>query len=397
MSLDIVILGLSITSSWGNGHATTYRALTKALHARGHRVTFLERDVPWYRANRDLARSPYCRIELYERLSDVRRRFGDLIGRADLVILGSYVPDGASLAGWITGHARGVTAFYDIDTPVTLAGLENGGIDYISAKLIPRFDLYLSFTGGPVLELIEEIYGSARARPLYCAIDPEVHVPVEAEPVWSLGYLGTYSADRQPALERLLIGPAQQRPDRRFVVAGPLFPDHLRWPANVERIEHLAPNGHPAFYCAQAYTLNLTRAEMTATGYSPSVRLFEAAACGVPLITDRWAGLELFFKPGQEILIADIPEQVLQLLDLPPERRRRIAAAGRKRVLQEHTADHRARTLEQYYREVVSDRARPRVAVNGGRRSLPSAPPAAHSRGPMFASERGWSARSDAK
>ncbi len=224
MTLDIVIFGLSMTSSWGNGHASTYRALVKALHQRGHRITFLERDVPWYRAHRDLHDPPYCRTELYTRLVDVPRRYANLVAKADLVIVGSYVPDGKVLADWVTMHARGVTAFYDIDTPVTLAALEAGRAEYISAALVPRFDLYLSFTGGPVLELIESRYGSPRARTLYCSVDPQLHYPVEAPQRWSLGYLGTYSQDRQEALQELLLEPARGLADQHFVVAGPSYP-----------------------------------------------------------------------------------------------------------------------------------------------------------------------------
>jgi hypothetical protein len=140
--------GLSITSSWGNGHATTYRALINALEQRGHRITFLERNVPWYRDHRDLDEPGGWSLKLYNSLHDIPRCFGKQIATADLVIIGSYVPDGIAVIDWVTCHARGVTAFYDIDTPETLAKLDNG-LDYISATLIPRFDIYLSFSGGP--------------------------------------------------------------------------------------------------------------------------------------------------------------------------------------------------------------------------------------------------------
>lgn len=364
MKLDIVVFGLSITSSWGNGHATTYRALIKALAERGHKVTFLERDVPWYRKHRDFRTLPHCRVELYRELKDVAQRYTRVVADADLVILGSYVPDGAILADWITSHAAGVTAFYDIDTPVTLAGLENGTVTYITAAMIPRFDLYLSFTGGPVLSAIEQQYGSPRAYPLYCAVDPAVHVPVEVPVKWTLGYLGTYSDDRQPALKRLLIDPARRLPHARFVVAGPQYPADIRWPKNVERIEHLSASGHSRFYAAQQFTLNVTRADMVSAGFSPSVRLFEAAACGVPIISDRWAGIETFLAPGQEILIAETSATVIEMLrDLPDERRRAIAAAARKRVLGAHTAAHRAKQLEEYYAAVTAEAAKQVEAV----------------------------------
>jgi spore maturation protein CgeB len=359
MNLNIVIFGLAITSSWGNGHAVTYRALTKALNARGHRVTFLERDVPWYREHRDLKAPPYCRVELYRELKEVSLRFSDLVANADLVILGSYVPDGIILADWITSCAHGVTAFYDIDTPVTLAGLEAGDVGYISSALIPRFDLYLSFTGGPALSLIEEFYGSPRARTLYCAADPEVHSQCDLPAKWTLGYLGTYSADRQLALEQLLLEPASRLTTRQFVVAGAQYPRSVQWPANVARIEHLSPVEHPNFYGQQRYTLNITRAEMVSAGFSPSVRLFEAAACGVPIITDRWPGLDSIFASGEEVVVVDNPQQVIHVLEeLPEDRRRSIAAAARKRLLTNHTPEHRARQLESYYQEAVAPKRR---------------------------------------
>jgi spore maturation protein CgeB len=365
MTLDIVIFGLSMTSSWGNGHASTYRALVKALHQRGHRITFLERDVPWYRAHRDLHDPPYCRTELYTSLVDVPRRYGNLVAKADLVIVGSYVPDGKVLADWVTMHARGVTAFYDIDTPVTLAALEAGRAEYISAALVPRFDLYLSFTGGPVLELIESRYGSPRARTLYCSVDPQLHYPVEAPQRWSLGYLGTYSHDRQEALQELLLEPARGLADQHFVVAGPSYPPDTLWPRNVERIDHVAPGLHSEFYGKQRYTLNITRSNMIRSGFSPSVRLFEAAACGVPIISDRWRGIDSVFKPDEEILVLDAPEQVVEVLrELPEERRLQLAQAGRKRVLLDHTSDRRARQLEQYYEEAADCRM---ANVTGGR------------------------------
>jgi spore maturation protein CgeB len=360
MNLNIVIFGLAITSSWGNGHAVTYRALTKALKARGHRVTFLERDVPWYREHRDLKASAFCRVVLYRDLKEVSLRFHELVANADLVILGSYVPDGIILADWITSCARGVTAFYDIDTPVTLAGLEAGDVGYISSALIPRFDLYLSFMGGPALGLIEDLYGSPRARTLYCAADPDVYTQCDLPAKWTLGYLGTYSADRQLALEQLLLDPASRLTSQQFVVAGAQYPKSARWPANVARIEHVSPAEHPAFYGQQRYTLNITRADMVSAGFSPSVRLFEAAACGVPVITDRWAGLDSIFASGEEIVVVDNPQQVIHVLEeLPEDRRRSIAAAARKRLLTSHTPEHRARQLENYYKEVVSPK-RPR-------------------------------------
>ncbi|KRR27619.1 CgeB family protein [Bradyrhizobium retamae] len=359
MKLDIVMFGLSITSSWGNGHATTYRALTKALAARGHRITFLERDVPWYRDNRDLRSAPYCRIKLYDSLRRVSQQYGAMVAGADVVVLGSFVPDGIALGDWITSTARGVTIFYDIDTPVTISKLTDNSAEYISPSLIPRFNMYLSFTGGPTLQLIKGIYGSPRAYALYCAADVNIHKPVEVPKQWMLGYIGTYSEDRQPLLEQLLIEPARRLPEHRFVVVGPQYPGTLNWPANVEYIEHLPPGAHSKFYCSLHYALNLTRQHMAAAGYSPSVRLFEAAACGVPVISDIWPGIDDFFTPEDEILLAADSDDVVKILSGTSEiRRRALAAAARDRALKSHTAENRALEFERYVREVIDRPAR---------------------------------------
>ena len=354
--LHIVILGLTITSSWGNGHATTFRGLVGGLARRGHDVTFLERDKPWYAAQRDLPEPPDGTTILYHSLDDLAGRHAAAIRDADLVIVGSYVPDGIAVGQLVQRLARGTTAFYDIDTPVTLAALERGTCDYLSPTLLRSYDLYLSFTGGPTLHELEAQWGARAARTLYCAADPTIYRPLE-DPVrtWDLGYLGTYSPDRQPTVDALLCVPAAQWPQGRFVVAGPQYPDTTPWPANVHRIEHLPPDRHRAFYGAQRFTLNVTRADMIRRGHSPSIRLFEAAACGVPIISDWWEGLDALFTPGTEILIAENAAQVLALLrDTPEPQRLAIAAAARARVLAAHTGDHRAAELEGYVRAATT-------------------------------------------
>lgn len=353
--MNLVFLGLSISSSWGNGHATTYRGLIRELTARGHDVLFLERDVPWYARSRDLPRPPYCRAELYADLDDLAARFTHDVRRADAVIVGSYVPEGVAAAEWVVKMVSSAApvAFYDIDTPVTLAKLARGDEEYLSRSLVSRYDLYLSFCGGPTLERLQTEFGARRARPLYCAVDPDLYYPdTSAAPLWDLGYLGTYSDDRQPTLNALLLEPARHLPKGRFVVAGPQYPQTLCWPENVDRIEHLPPAEHRTFYTRQNCTLNVTRRDMIRAGYSPSVRLFEAAACAAPIISDEWAGLDEFFTPGREILLAHTPADVLSCLrDLPPGERCALGERARARVLAEHTAAHRAAQLESYLRE----------------------------------------------
>ena len=350
-ALDIVVFGLSITSAWGNGHATTYRALLRALAERGHTVRFFERDMPWYAKHRDLPDPPYARTVLYSSLEDLRERLGDEI-RADLVMIGSYVPEAVRLTQWVLPRTGGLTAFYDIDTPVTVGHLEKGDCEYLTADLVPRFDLYLSFAGGPILGRLRTHFGAQRPRPLYCSVDPRDYFPVRAAKRYRLGYLGTYSPDRQPALERLLLEPARRLPRARFCVAGAQYPQDIDWPENVQRSEHLPPSAHRDFYNGQHFTLNITRARMVASGYSPSVRLFEAAACEVPIITDEWPGLEELFIPGREVLVARTTADALRFLDgLDAEEAGAIARRARERVLRDHTATVRAMELERHVAE----------------------------------------------
>ena len=325
--MKLVILGLSLSSSWGNGHATTFRALVKALATRGHEVLFLERDVPWYAAHRDLPDPGYCRLALYSSLAGLDDWAAE-VRDADAVIVGSYVPDGVAVGRWALRTARGPVAFYDIDTPVTLAKLAAGDEEYLSAALIADYAVYFSFTGGPTLARLERNFGSPAARALYCSADPELYRPLAAPRRWDLSYLGTYSDDRQPGLERLLLAAARAAPQLKFVVAGPRYPADIAWPPNVERIEHLPPAEHPSFYAASRFTLNITRADMKIAGYSPSIRLFEAASCGTPIISDIWEGLDSVFEPRHEVLLAGTTDDVLAALACPDDDRDAIGGSG---------------------------------------------------------------------
>ncbi len=356
--LRLVVIGLALSSSWGNGHATTYRALLRAFAKRGHEITFLEQDQPWYADHRDLARPDFCRLVLYRDALHLKA-FRDLIAEADAVVVGSYVANGAAIGRWVQSLRRGVTAFYDIDTPVTLAKLERGDCDYLAPDLIPFYDPYLSFSGGPALETLERRFGAPAARPLYCAVDEGFYRPLALKPRFDLGYLGTYSADRQQALERLLIEPARRAPHLSFVVAGPQFPDDIAWPDNVTRFQHVGPADHPAFYASCRFSLNVTRADMARLGFSPSVRLFEAAACASPIISDRWPGLDSLFRPDREILLAASADDALAiLLHMSEADRRALGKAARRRLLGAHRASHRAEELERHLLEALS-RKRP--------------------------------------
>jgi spore maturation protein CgeB len=348
--VKIVVFGLTLSSSWGNGHATLWRGLITALASRGHEVVFFERDVPYYAAHRDFAAFPGAQLVLYsdwKAISSAARRH---VAAADATIVTSYCPDANAAANLCCeAAAAAVNVFYDLDTPVTLARLNAGEpVDYLPAAGLGAFDLVLSFTGGPALTAMRELLGARRVVPLYGHVDPMSHRPVPCEPGVpraDLSYLGTYAEDRQAKLEELFVGPARRCPQRRFVLGGSGYPDHFPWTRNLFFVRHVPPARHPVFFCSSRLTLNVTRGDMACLGYCPSGRLFEAAACGTALLSDCWEGLEQFFRPGDEILVANSTEEALRALDLSDAELARIARAGRERVLSEHTSAHRAGEL----------------------------------------------------
>lgn len=356
--MKIVIFGLSITSAWGNGHATTFRALCEALHARGHRITFFEKNLEWYASNRDLPNPSFCDLVIYETWSEVLIRAKRELSDCDVAMVGSYFPDGYAAIELVGASNAPVKAFYDIDTPITLAQLrEKGRTDYLRADQIPGFDVYFSFTGGPMLRELETRFGAPRATPLYCSFDPKHYrrFSVNQRFACELSYMGTYAADRQPKIEQLLLEPARQLPQHKFIVAGPQYPKDLVWPENVRRIKHLNPRWHARFYSSSRLTLNVTRRDMVVAGYSPSVRLFEAAACGATIISDNWPGLNTFFRAGREILLPTNAQDVVHwITETDPEELHRIGCAAQERVLAEHTS---ARRAEQFEEGVAQGRA----------------------------------------
>lgn len=373
-----MVVGLTLSSAWGNGHATTWRGLLRALAVAGHSSVFFERDVAYYADHRDLPDPPWCDLVLYREWTEVAARLRRELAQADVAIVSSYCPDGLAAIGALRRARTPCAAFYDIDTPVTVADLRAHGlaaargVRYLSAELVRHFDLYLSFTGGPLLRELEDRWGARRAAPLYCSVDPELHRPVPPDPdlACDLAYLGTYSADRQPALESLLLETARRHPDRGFLVAGPQYPESLDWPPNVRRLEHVPPSRHAALYSSARLNLNLTRAAMVAAGWSPSVRLFEAAACGAALVSDRWSGLEQLLEPDREILLATRPEDVGAYLKMDDAALRALGAAARRRVIREHTAQVRAQQLVELCTEVISAR----IGASSARRSPRRAP-----------------------
>ncbi|HEX3594323.1 MAG TPA: glycosyltransferase [Polyangiaceae bacterium] len=358
--MKIVVFGLTISSSWGNGHATLWRGLCRALAALGHDVTFFEKDVPYYAAQRDLHELPYGELVLYSSWDDVRRRAEQKLAEADVGIVTSYCPDGIGATEAVLSSRVTAKVFYDLDTPVTLsAWAARQPLSYVGARGFDGFDLVLSFTGGAAITALRTELRARRVEPLFGHVDPSMHHAVAPEPQFTgaLSYLGTYSADRQAGVVDLFIAPARASGSLRFVLGGASYPAEVSWPDNVVLFPHVPPPQHPAFFCSSRLTLSVTRNTMARLGYCPSGRLFEAAACGAAVLSDDWEGLDKFFEPGKEILIVRSTEDVLDALQLSDAEVRRIAEAGRARVLAEHTAAHRAGELERILARLGSRRA----------------------------------------
>lgn len=361
--LKIVIFGLTISSSWGNGHATPYRAIVRALHRRGHQVSFYEKDQDYYARRRDFDSAPYCKLVLYPAWDSVRGKALKDAADADAVIAGSYCPEGARINDELLPLPQPLRVFYDLDAPITLQKLGGPGVDYLRREQMPEFDLYLSFTGGSILEELERKFRVRMARPLFGCVDPDAHgrVPQRHHYRCLLSYMGTYAADRQQKVEKMFVSPARERPHGRFVLAGSLYPGGGNWPANVSRFEHVPPRDHPALFSSSRLTLNVTRDGMARFGYCPSGRFFEAAACGTPIVSDWWEGLDRFFIPGEELFAVRDTEDVLHALDAPDEELHRISKRARERTLAEYTGDRRAEELLAYFEEARQAKAKTEV------------------------------------
>lgn len=348
--MDVVIFGLSVSSSWGNGHATLWRSMLKAMSARGYRVSFYERNVPYYAAARDgWECPPGVQLRLYDALEEISGEVAGQLSGASIGLCTSYCPDGPQAAQMILESPAELKIFYDMDTPVTLNALSKAGtVSYLPPEGLGSFDLVLSYTGGRALEELRTRLGAVRVAPLYGWFDPESHSPVSADPKYacSLSYLGTYAADRQSSLHELLLRPASMLPDQRFVIAGAQYPDDFPWEKNVFFLRHLPPAQHPALFCSSRATLNVTRGSMAEYGYCPSGRLFEAAACGTVILSDWWNGLESFFEPGRQILRVGQARDVVEALSMSDEELRRIGEAARQNVLAHHTAACRLAEFE---------------------------------------------------
>jgi spore maturation protein CgeB len=356
--MKIVVFGLSISSAWGNGHATLLRGLFRELHGMGIEVHFFERNTEYYASHRDAEWFSFVNLHLYSDWDAIRGDVRELLSNADVGMVTSYCPDGMAASELILAAKMPRSIFYDMDTPVTLSRLERGeAVPYLPLDGLGRFDLVLSYTGGQALDRLRRTLSAGCVATLYGWVDPDTYHEVvsRSEFVADLSYLGTYSADRQHAFENLLLEPARRIDERCFTVGGAMYADRRFWPKNIRYFEHVIPVDHCAFYSSSLLTLNITRGSMAAMGYCPSGRLFEAAACGTAVLSDYWVGLDTFFEPGTEILLAESAADAISAVTRDRLELSRIGKRARQRALACHTARIRAQRLIQLIEDPVSD------------------------------------------
>ena len=344
--VHIAVFGLTVSSSWGNGHAKQWRALGRALAKHNVRLVFFERHQPHFADARDGVSFPGIDLVVYDDWSVVERTARAAVLGADAAIVTSLCPDGPEAADLVRGRSR-FAIFYDLDTPVTLGSPDGEPAAYLPRDGMIGFDLVLSSTGGPALDALARRFGADPVWPLYGCVDPEAFTaePTARRPEVALSYLGTYAQDRQWLLSSLFVEAARRMPERSFLIGGAQYPSDFPWTRNTMFVRHVEPAQHRRFYGAAPLTLNVTRASMARMGYCPSGRLFEAAACETAVISDVWEGIETFFAPGEEILLAQSVDDIIGAIELGPTTLARIGARARERVLAEHSADHRASEL----------------------------------------------------
>lgn len=348
--LEIAFFGSSLVSSYWNGAATYYRGLVRALAARGHRVTFYEPDAWDRQRHRDIDDPPWARVVVYSGTDPAAaERALDEARSADVLIKASGVGvfDEQLDAGVLDRRRRGALAIYwDVDAPATLARLAREGRDPLRA-LVPRYDLVLVYGGGPPIVRGYAELGAARCVPIYNALDPETHFPVAPDPVFEadLSLLANRLPDREARVDAFFFDAAQALPEKRFLLGGSGWGDRSM-PANVAAIGHVPTGLHNGFNAGARAVLNVARDSMAASGFSPATRIFEAAGAAACVITDAWEGVDRFFEPGREILVASSGAEVAGLVgSLDEASARAIGAAARRRALADHTYTQRAATV----------------------------------------------------
>jgi len=350
--MEFAFFGSSLVSAYWNGAATYYRGLIRALHGRGHRVTFYESDAFERQKHRDMPDPSWARVVVYSSsgIDAVARcldeaRYADVIVKTSGIGVFDQLLEDAVLD---LKRSNNLIIFWDVDAPATLDRVQSTPADTFRG-LIPQYDLIFTYGGGePVVSAYSEL-GAQQCVPIYNALDPSTHHPVAPDPRFEadLGFLGNRLPDREARVEQFFLHAAELLPAKRFLLGGNGWHDKPM-PGNVNYIGHVYTRDHNAFNCTPRAVLNISRESMARYGFSPATRVFEAAGAAACLITDHFDGIETFFEPEKELLVARSGDNVADIVQtLTPQRAKAIGDAAYTRVLAEHTYDHRALLVEQ--------------------------------------------------
>jgi spore maturation protein CgeB len=349
--LDIAFFGSSLVSAYWNGAATYYRGIVRALHGRGHRVTFYEPDAYGRQEHRDIPDPDWARVVVYSgETEDGALQAVEAARYADLVVKASGIgifDRLLELAVLDLQKPQTLVVFWDVDAPATLDRIQRDPTDPFR-PLIPRYDLVLTYGGGTPVIRAYEAFGARECVPVYNALDPATHFPVPPEPRFDgdLGFLGNRLPDREARVEEFFVAAAKALPEQTFLLGGSGWGDK-RVPPNIRYVGHVYTGDHNAFNCSPKAVLNVNRESMARYGFSPPTRVFEAAGAGACLITDAWEGIDLFLEPNREVLVAESGAEVAeQVNSLTAGIARRIGRAAQQHLLSQHTYHHRAAQVE---------------------------------------------------
>lgn len=369
MGLSIAFFGSSLVSAYWNGAATYYRGIIRALHQRGHRVTFFEPDAYDRQQNRDMADPPWARVVVYDATEEALFRALEQARSADVIVKASGVgifDEILEEAVPQTTRPGALSIYWDVDAPATLAHLA-AHPEAPLHRAIPRYDAVFTYGGGDPVVAAYEARGARVCIPVYNALDPTTHYPVTPDPRFNatLGFLGNRLPDREKRVEEFFLEAAAHLPEESFILGGSGWQDKPM-PANVQYLGHVYTKDHNAFNCTPRAVLNISRESMAANGFSPATRVFEAAGAGACLITDAWTGLEQFLEPEKEVLVAcDGAEVAAAVSSLTPARAKAIGERARRRVLSEHTYQHRAAEVEAFLTGVDREGGSGALTVKG--------------------------------
>jgi spore maturation protein CgeB len=362
-NLKIAFFGSSIVSAYWNGAATYYRGIVKALHKMGHEVTFYEPDIYERQKHRDIDDPDWCNVVVYPEDKVTLQGLLREASEANVIIKASGVgafDDFLEDAVVQLKNEDNLIIFWDVDAPATLDRIESNSSDPFNA-LIPKYDFVLTYGGGqPVIDAYEK-NGAKKCIPIYNALDTETHFPVAPQSQFegTLAFLGNRLPDREKRVEEFFIKPAKHLPQEKFILGGSGWADKSM-PGNIKYAGHVYTKDHNAFNCTPRAVLNISRNSMAKFGFSPATRVFEAAGAGACIITDYWKGIEAFFEPGEEILVANNGQEVEKILaSLSSKKAEQIGEAAYKKVLAKHTYEHRAELLEAVISENLQPEAKP--------------------------------------